>query len=102
MSLKPGTATMSIQVIRQSTSRPTEVAVKADVIAAIQYRRYHKFLSMSDQVYDEGICFFNSAGECIANYPKQHSANCTAKHQATKEMVQAHGACPQESARHIG
>src|SRR5713101_4676814 len=28
---------------------------KADVIAAIQYRRYIKFLSTSDQFYDEGI-----------------------------------------------
>jgi hypothetical protein len=56
---------------------------KADVIAAIQYRRYHKFLSTSNEVYDEGICFFNGAGECIANYPKQHLANCKAKHQAT-------------------
>jgi hypothetical protein len=56
---------------------------KTDVIAAIQYRRYHKFLSISNQDYDEGICFFNGAGECIANYPKQHSANCTAKHQST-------------------
>jgi len=56
---------------------------KTDVIAAIQYRRYHKFLSTSDQAYDEGICFFNVAGDCIANYPKQHSTNCTAKHQAT-------------------
>jgi len=58
---------------------------KVDVIAAIQYRRYHKFLNNSDQVYDEGICFYSGAGECIANYPKQHSENCTAKHQATNE-----------------
>ena len=58
---------------------------KADVIAAIEYRRYHKFLNTSNQVYDEGICFFNGVGECIANYPKQHSENCTAKHQATNE-----------------
>ncbi len=62
---------------------------KADVIAAIQYRRYHKFLSVSDQVYDEGICFFNGAGECIANYPKQHAANCTAKHQATNKRFKS-------------
>lgn len=60
---------------------------KVDVIAAIQYRRYHKFLSNSDQSYDEGICFFNGAGERIANYPKQHSENCTAKHQATNEWL---------------
>ena len=57
---------------------------KADVIAAIQYRRYHKFLSLSDQVYDEGICFLTGSGECIADYPKQHSANCTAKHRASQ------------------
>jgi hypothetical protein len=58
---------------------------KADVIAAIQYRRYHKFLRISDQVYDEGICFFNGAGERIASYPKQHSENCTKKHQNTQQ-----------------
>lgn len=55
----------------------------ADVIAAVEYRRYHKFRSIYDQNYDEGICFFNSAGTLISNYPKQHSANCTTKHQAT-------------------
>jgi hypothetical protein len=54
---------------------------KADVIAAIQFRRYHKFNGVYDQSYDEGICFFNAAGERIANYPKQHSANLTRKHQ---------------------
>lgn len=58
---------------------------KADVIAAVQYRRYYKFLSTSDQAYDEGICFFSGSGECIANYPKQHSENCTTKHQSTQK-----------------
>lgn len=57
---------------------------KADVIAAIQYRRYHKFLSLSDQSYDEGICFYSNAGEQIANYPKYHSENLTAKQKNTK------------------
>lgn len=56
---------------------------KSDVIAAIQYRRYHKFLSISDQSYDEGICFYTNSGTQIANYPKQHSENLTAKHQGT-------------------
>ncbi len=55
----------------------------ADVIVATEFRRYYKFLSLSDQIYDEGICFFNSAGDRIANYPNQHSQNCTTKHQAT-------------------
>lgn len=56
---------------------------KADVIVAIQFRRYHKFRSSYDSRYDEGICFWNGKGERIANYPKQHSANLTAKHQNT-------------------
>ncbi|SIR04176.1 nucleotidyltransferase [Aquipseudomonas alcaligenes] len=56
---------------------------KADVIAAIQFRRYSKFRSTTDSEYIEGICFFNADGEQIANYPKQHSANLTSKHQAT-------------------
>lgn len=56
---------------------------KADVIAATAYRRYHRFISSSDQSYDEGICFYTSSGEQIANYPKQHSENLTKKHQKT-------------------
>jgi len=57
---------------------------KADVIAAIQYRRYYRFKSIDDQLYYEGICFYTSEGISIANYPKQHSANLTTKHQGTK------------------
>lgn len=56
---------------------------KPDVIAAIQFRRYYKFNGIYDQSYDEGICFFNSASERIANYPKQHSTNLTRKHQSS-------------------
>ena len=35
--------------------------------------------------YELGICFFTSSGDRIVNYPKQHSDNCTRKHQATNE-----------------
>ncbi len=56
---------------------------KADIIIAIQYRRYQAFKSHSNQSYSEGICFWNTAGDEIVNYPKQHSTNMTAKHQAT-------------------
>ena len=56
---------------------------QADVIAALQFRRYSKFRSSSDSEYVEGICFWNGKGERIANYPKQHSANLTTKHQNT-------------------
>lgn len=60
---------------------------KADVIPAIQFRRYHKFNGMNDQVFEEGIGFYNAANELIANYPKQHSANLTKKHQASNEWL---------------
>ena len=60
---------------------------KSDVIVATQFRRYRKFQSISDTHYVEGICFFNAAGERIANYPKQHSANLTAKHQAASKWL---------------
>jgi hypothetical protein len=60
---------------------------KADVIVATQFRRYFKFRSSIDSEYVEGICFFNAAGERIANYPKQHSANLTARHQASAKWL---------------
>lgn len=60
---------------------------KADVIVATQFRRYFKFRSSSDSQYAEGICFFNAAGERIANYPKQHSENLTTKHQASSKWL---------------
>lgn len=55
----------------------------ADVIVATAYRRYYRFRNRLDEKYAEGICFFSDKNERIANYPKQHSANCTTKHQAT-------------------
>lgn len=60
---------------------------KSDVIVAAQFRRYYKFRSANDSSYDEGICFFNAAGERIANYPKQHSANLTTKHQNSSKWL---------------
>jgi hypothetical protein len=60
---------------------------KVDVIVATQFRRYFKFRSKYDSEYVEGICFFNDAGEKIANYPKQHSVNLTNKHQASSKWL---------------
>lgn len=60
---------------------------KADVIAAMQFRRYWKFKGTYDAVYDEGICFFNGNGDQIANYPKQHSENLTTKHQNSNKWL---------------
>lgn len=56
----------------------------ADVLIASQFRRYHEFESWQNQRYDEGICFFPAGGSMIENFPKLHSDNCTAKHQATQ------------------
>lgn len=55
----------------------------ADVIATIQYRRYYRFNSIWDQQYNEGVCFYTRRGERIVNYPAQHSANLTGRHQAS-------------------
>jgi hypothetical protein len=55
----------------------------ADVVAASAYRKYISFKNLSDNKYIEGICFWTTDGTQIINYPKQHSANCTTKHQNT-------------------
>ena len=57
----------------------------ADVVACYQYRRYHWFGDLEDQGYTEGMIFPTQSNGEIVNYPKQHSENCTAKHQATNE-----------------
>lgn len=55
----------------------------ADVLPCIKFRRYSKFNNAAEENYIEGICFFKADGTKIINYPKQHSENCTAKHQRT-------------------
>jgi hypothetical protein len=54
----------------------------ADVIVAADFRRYQRFLTESSKEYELGICFFVGATR-IDNFPKQHSENCTSKHQGT-------------------
>ena len=56
-----------------------------DVLVCAQFRRYHKFLSTSDQKYDDGICFFLPGNVRIENFPKQHSVNCTEKMDQTNQ-----------------
>ena len=53
----------------------------SDVVVATEFRRYYS--GSVGPLYVAGICFFTSARTQISNYPKQHSANLTAKHQAT-------------------
>ena len=61
--------------------------LNADVIAAIQFRRYCRFKGIRDQSYREGICFYSKKGDRIANYPRQHSANLTYKHQESSRSL---------------
>lgn len=55
----------------------------ADVLPAAQYRKYFRYTDGGSSDYVEGICFWTADNVQIINYPKQHAANCTRKHQAT-------------------
>jgi len=84
-----------VQVLQKcfgQDAKPGERAVKikangnrrsSDVIVATEFRRYYSGLFVP--LYVPGICFFTSTGTRIANYPKQHSANLTTKHQDTNQ-----------------
>ena len=55
----------------------------ADVVVAFEFRRYFKFNSTFDESHETGMCFFDTVGNRISNYPDQHCRNLTIKHQAT-------------------
>ena len=55
----------------------------ADVIVAFEFKRYYHFKSQYNENHVTGMCFFDSGGNRIANYPNQHCQNLTTKHQAT-------------------
>jgi hypothetical protein len=82
----------SLQTAFGAAVKPGKKAIKveangsrrnADVVVAFDFRRYHSFSGSQNSNYEEGICFFTTEGVRIANYPKQHSVNLTAKHQIT-------------------
>lgn len=56
-----------------------------DVLPAFEYRHYRRFFSEADKSVETGVCFYLPNGTRIVNFPQQHAANCTAKHQATNE-----------------
>lgn len=57
----------------------------ADVVVCYQYRRYLWFNSLDDCEYVPGIIFPSMSDDYIINYPKLHSENATAKHQAANK-----------------
>ena len=62
----------------------------ADVLVAAQFRRYQRYVSGSDNAYHEGICFWSKDGARIENFPRQHSANLTSKHQQALMNLKPH------------
>lgn len=59
----------------------------ADVLVCARLRRYWTSSNGADERYSEGICFFLPDGTRIENFPEQHSANLTSKHQETNEWL---------------
>lgn len=57
----------------------------ADVVVCTDFRKYTRFRGAYDNSYVEGITFWAADGTQIINYPKQHSENCTTKHQGTNQ-----------------
>jgi hypothetical protein len=67
--------------------KPNAGRRNADVLISAQFRRYHEFHDHSNQRYDEGIGFLSAGGKLTENFPKQHSANLTKKHQDTDKRL---------------
>jgi hypothetical protein len=61
----------------------------ADVLVCAEHREYFSFPNASQQSRADGIMFWTTNGTKIVNYPKQHSVNCTSKHQATKQWFKS-------------
>lgn len=61
----------------------------SDVLLVAPYKKYTLYLSdrASDQAYLEGVLFVTTNGTEVINYPKQHSDNMTAKHQASNNWL---------------
>jgi len=55
----------------------------ADVLVSMEHRSFHSFPDAKQQQRVDGVVFWTKDGTKIINYPKQHSENCTGKHQAT-------------------
>jgi len=89
---KAGVVTRLTNAFGQDSVTPGNKAIRikangsrrsADVVVCYQHRRYTRFISLTDQAYVTGVTFPTTSSGQIINYPKKHSENCTAKHQAT-------------------
>jgi hypothetical protein len=60
----------------------------SDILLVAPHKRYTRFGGRpEDQTVVEGVLFITTDGTHIVNYPKQHSDNMTAKHQATNKWL---------------
>lgn len=59
----------------------------ADVLSCAEFRRYRAYSRPFSVDYEKGICFWPPGKALIDNYPKQHAANLTDKHQRTGGWV---------------
>lgn len=68
--------------IRQRNNRRN-----ADVLVCARHKRFLSYQSVQSQRFVDGVIFFPTSGGEIVNYPKQHSDNMTAQHQATNSWL---------------
>lgn len=67
--------------------KATNYRRSADIIACVEHRRYYRYVSASDNKFEPGVRFATTDGASIRNFPKQHQAQCTTKHQATNSRL---------------
>lgn len=58
----------------------------ADVLACARHSTYYSYPTFGQPESREGVVFWTADDEEIVNYPKQHLANCTSKHQSTDQL----------------
>jgi hypothetical protein len=58
--------------------------IAADVVPALQHRKYGYFYSVASQSHVDGVQFQDRAGTTIINFPKQHIANGEAKNSTAR------------------
>lgn len=68
-------ANKAVEIVANSSRR------KADVLITNQYRLYRPSTGFMPAQFTPGVRFVTREGLTIVNYPKQHSANLTARHQ---------------------
>lgn len=65
------------------TDMDSLLRVPADILPAIEFRKYRAFPSLMGERYEEGVFFRDAAGHVIINFPKQHLANGNRKDKLT-------------------